>query len=180
MYLGDILALSQKGPVGKLNYSVELPQANSVERIYNIVIQVGKGLKNKDQLDCLNDVSDRQKDYYVEATIYLGLLTDSSDGLRLSDVGLLFSESEQTEKIEILIRQMFGMHCLKTCFQELVTSGQIPSEREIAAMSSRLQDLIRVDEILGATHRPYSDVTIGRRAEGVHSWLRWIFGQATK
>lgn len=180
MHLGDILALSQKGPVGKLNYSVELPQANSVERIYKIVVEVGEGISNKDQLECLKDVGDRQKEYYVEAATYLGLLSDSSTGLELSEVGRLFSESEPQGKIEILMRQMFGMHCIKTCVVELVTSGQTLDNRAIADAANRLEDLIRVDERLGVIHQPYSDVTIGRRAEGAHSWLRWIFGQATK
>jgi hypothetical protein len=180
MYLGDIYALAQKGPVAKLNYAIEIPQANTVERIISIIIEVASGASDKDSIRCLEQISDRQKDYYLDATSYLGFIKASGGNWHPTRIARLFSESSETKRTEILIRQMFGMHSIRTTFLELVSMGNKPLLHELKAYLPQLEQLVRVESFLGVAHEPYSEVTIGRRAESSQSWIKWIFLQVSK
>ena len=180
MYLGDILWLSQKGPITSLDFEVQIPQANTVETIIGLVLEIGAGATQKSEIRCLENVEDRQKNYYVDAAKYLGIVRERKQGLLLSPIGQRFCEATPENQARILIRQMFGMYSIRVFCQELIHSQTASIEESIKLGLPRLMQLVEVDEKLGPEKRPYSLETIQRRAQSAQRWIDWIFQQADK
>jgi hypothetical protein len=181
MYLGDIYGLALKGPTSKLNFDLEIPQANTVDRILKVVLEVASGITSKEDLKCLAGVSDRQKGYYLDAVNYLGFIEVSGANLKPTKVAQLCRDSDATGQVEILIGQMFGMYSIRNCFLELVDLGITPNTKDYKNKHmKRLKQLVRTESQFGAARDDYSDVTIERRAESAHSWLKWIFSHVSK
>lgn len=181
MYLGDIYWLAQKGPISKLHFDLEIPQANTVDRIANIIVEIASGITSKDGLQCLEGISERQKGYYLDAANYLGFIRASGENLKPTKVARLFGDSSETKRVEILMRQMFGMYSLRQAFLELIELGITPNTKSVKEdQMTRLEQLIRTESLFGSDRTEYSEVTIERRAESAHSWLKWIFSQVTK
>jgi len=180
VYLGDILWLSQKGPIASLDFEVQIPQANTVETIIGLVLEIGAGATQKSEIRCLEKVKERQKNYYLDAAKYLGFVSELQGGLVLSPVGQRFYDANSDYQQRILIRQMFGVYSIKVFCQELIYSQAANIEESINRGLPRLMQLVEVDEKLGPEKKPYSLETIERRAKSAQSWIRWIFQQVAK
>ena len=180
MYLGDILWLSQTGPITRPDFAVQIPQANTVETIIGLILEIGSGVTLKSDIECLDKVKARQKSYYVDAAKYLGFVRELQEGLVLSPVGQRFCDASPEYQQRILIRQMFGVHSIRVFCQELIYSQAASIEESIKRGLPRLMQLVEVDENLGPEKKPYSLETIERRAQSAQSWILWIFQQVDK
>lgn len=142
------------------DYDAPFPQANDFEKVM-MVINVDKPEKLKDynyMSVYLEDISDRQVDYYITACTYLGLINKNKEFSKLgeslrSKVGI-----EQMAELSRIIcsDEVFGY----VYFKQKFIGAELDKEEIIEIMKERVSF--------------NSEAMYVRRASTIMSWIRWI------
>lgn len=141
-------------------FNAPFPQANDFEKIIKI-INIPDSTKLKDYAYMrmyLNNISDRQVDYYISACVYLSLVDKSKSftelGKKLRD---LSGVSQEVELSRIVVSdEVFGL----IYFLQKFKGTQLDSNEIIEIMHSKMEFK--------------SEAMYIRRSSTIVSWLRWI------
>lgn len=148
------------------DFEAPFPQANNFEKVL-MVINIDDPEKLKDyhyMTIYLDDISDRQVDYYISACIYLGLIsrnkefTDLGNKIR-NKIGI---EQEAEISRVIVSNEVFG----DIYFQQKFLGTELERDDIIDIMKEKLEF--------------NSKAMFERRASTIISWLRWIKSKEEK
>jgi len=148
---------------------VSYPQADSFERVINLLEMLMEDDRDKDYLTHTLDVHHRQTNYYTSAGMYLGLIEKrAEDGLiiyYLSDEGKRIMKLKYKQKYLAIAEKILQNPSFNKAFSLYLQQGYPPSRDEIVEIMKEF-DVYNVD----------SESTYYRRASTVRCWLDWILG----
>ena len=149
--------------------TVPFPQANTFDRIIDLLTLLQTGEYSKDEITSNYNFTKRQSEYYTSAAIYLGLVCKYKHPITKEIVYLLTDEANDillkkySEKIFFLIRRILENKVFYDVFELTLDIGEIP-------------DIKEVSKIIRQNDHKLSDETTKRRANTVKSWINWILG----
>lgn len=145
--------------------NVPYPQANSFERVINLIELCAQQDLSKETIAANYDFTLRQVDYYTNAAIFIGMIkkTGSGDNARYT----LSGRGKTLLKKPYVGRQI-----------ELVKAlAEDPIIRESILESLKRRQLVDLDFIalkIRENRLPLSENTIYRRAATVKNWVQWV------
>jgi len=155
----DPLEIEDIKAKGRVAYKDLIPQANDVEKIIELVFKVSEGTNNYRDVASYFDFEPRQSSYYREAAEALGLLQSKDATYHLTEIG------QEFVRLPVEQRNVF--------FAELLTDFSLI--KRALELLKKQGELRRVDvEKLIADNSKLTGSTIGRRADSLMSWLRWM------
>jgi len=141
-------------------FGAPFPQANDFEKVMMVInVESAEKLKDYKYMSVyLEDISERQVDYYITACTYLGLITKNKE---FSELGKKLREKVGIEQMAEVSRiivsdEVFGY----IYFQQKFLGTELEREEIIEIMKERVSF--------------NSDAMYERRASTIISWLRWI------
>lgn len=142
------------------------PQADSFERVLQIVSLTNQGTRDVQDLVSKLGVDERQVHYYLAAAKYLGLLAESQGAVEVpSNVNkaLFDIEVDPASLFSLAASAIVSVPSIANTFLEW--NAQIPSlDRQVSIEALRMSEA-------GAT---LSESTLLRRARTVHAWAWWV------
>jgi hypothetical protein len=149
------------------------PQANSFERIFDLLSVLSEGELTKDETTLKYEFEPRQTDYYITAGEYLGLIQRAKSKEKGEVLYSLTSSAKAIMKLNIrskylaLIKRIAEFPIFNEILKLTLTNGEIP---KIDAIS----------DIMSAHLPRLNKTTINRRASTVYSWVHWVFRQVNE
>lgn len=158
--VANIVKLSEIKPQGiTTGQKYLIPQANDLDKVIEFVFKVKEGVNNSKSIAKHFEFNERQSSYYREAAEAVGLIESSKGKYLLTDVGKMMTDLNTEE------RNIF--------FAKLLTEFGLV--KESMEMLKAKKSLTKADiESLIREKSPLSGTTIGRRADSLFSWLKWI------
>ena len=148
---------------------VSYPQADSFERVINLLEMLKEDERDREYLTHTLDVHHRQTNYYTSAGIYLELIEKKTeDGLiiyYLSSEGKRIMGLPYKKKYLSIVEKILQNPSFNKAFSLYLERGYCPDRDEIVRIMKD-SDVYKVDSL--STYR--------RRAATVRSWLDWILG----
>jgi len=147
--------------------SVPFPQADSFDRVIDLVALLIDSPKTKNDLSENYDFDPRQSDYYLNAARFLGL----AEGLENSTFGptelanTIYSKTSR-EKTAYLMAILMKIPAVNDLNKAWITDGNKPSIDKVIKI---LEDHPETSVL--------ADSTIKRRAQTVISWTAWLRNQ---
>lgn len=136
------------------------PQANDFEKVMMVInVESPDKLKDYGYMSLyLEDISDRQVDYYITACSYLGLITQNKEFSKLGErVRKKVGIEQMAELSRIVVSdEVFGY----VYFQQKFLGTELEKSEVIEIMKERVS--------------LNSEAMYERRASTIISWLRWI------
>lgn len=146
---------------------ISYPQANSFERIINLLEMLMEEERDKDYLTHTLDVHHRQTNYYTSAGMYLGLIEKKSENgetiYYLSNEGKRIMKLNYKEKYLAIVEKILQNLSFNKTFALYLKKGYIPEKYEIVNIMLKSN-----------VYNIRSRTTYHRRASTVRSWLEWI------
>ncbi len=147
------------------NTDVPFIQANSMDRIINLLENMYENPMTSQQIAELMDFLPRQSDYYFNAGKYIGLFEKKTDDkqvvVELTALGnrvfKLNYKERQLKLVSLILEHKIFAHF----FDAVIESGELPDTADIEKMM----------RALNVCNEPQ----INRRASSVYGWLKWIF-----
>jgi hypothetical protein len=148
-------------PIGPSDYT---PQANDLQKVF--------GLLRHSKLDILDSAcvgemfhfDKRQASYYIEAAKELRLLTKlGPDAYRYTDVGAKVRTLGEDRALAAFVGAVLSVPVILRVLTEI--------KRSTSHSLSRRELLVIVRECSGGR---YTGNTLGRRADSVVAWFRWL------
>jgi len=143
---------------------VPFPQADDFEKVVKIVnIEEEEKVKDTNYMSVyLEDISDRQVSYYVNAAIYLGLLSKKKE---FTELGKEIRNQNSVLQTASLIRVLLKDRVIGTAYilSHLMKKGINRDD---------------VAELIQKEYPDYCDEIYKRRAQTVMSWAAWIEEQS--
>lgn len=155
------------------NRFIPFPQADSVERILDLVTYLSQSPRTQEDIRTNYDFTARQADYYPNAARYLGLaakkpVRDGQDLWSVTPEAVVGIGLPYREKLLWVASLMLRIPPVQSTYVAWRRSGAIPSlewiESELGRSPLAVQDN---GEKLGPS-------TIHRRARTVRSWATWV------
>ncbi len=145
---------------------VAFPQADSFERILDLLSVLYEKPLMKDEITLKYEFDSRQTDYYITACEYLGFVEKgyNDEGERiysLSERGKAMMGMQHRAKYIEIIRSILKNPVFYQVFGAYILSCKMPTKEEICS-------------IMAKSSLHISDSTIERRASTVRSWIDWI------
>lgn len=148
---------------------ISYPQADSFERVINLLEMLMQEDREKDELTHTLDVHHRQTNYYTSAGMYLGLIDKKTeDGLimyYLTDEGKRIMKLPYKQKYLSIVRKILQNPSFNKAFKIYLQQGYLPS-RDI------IVDIMKEFNV----YNVFEESTFYRRATTVRCWLDWILG----
>lgn len=170
----DLVDFAKRG-IGNVNRTgAPFPQADSIERVIDLVGILIEQPRNADDLASYYGFDPRQSDYYFNAAKFLGLATSvkGPDGIETreaTELAISIFSREFKEKYQALAELVLGVDAISKCY--LATrSDKGLGVSEIAVIFENSHDS---DKFPGSSEK-LSDVTIRRRASTIRGWLSWL------
>lgn len=135
----------------------EIPQADDFSKVMEFALRVESGCTDTGLIAGAFDFSARQSSYYRRASEQIGLI----DGYALTDAGRDFVALPAQKREERMIRALLELPVAR----EAVRTALARPDRRICL--SDIEASIARNSVLNGS-------TIGRRAQTVRSWLRWL------
>jgi hypothetical protein len=166
--LGSPTEIALKPPNTKLGRLAPFPQADSFEKVIDLVNILLQKPRTSDELSSLFAFDPRQSDYYFNAAKFLGLattLTSINGELRIAtdDAERVFSELPRDRNLE-LARRILSFEPFRQTYIAL-NQGDIKNLGDLA-----FDQLSRVAKEFGI-----SGDTVKRRSSTVTSWVLWVY-----
>lgn len=147
------------------NTDIPFIQANSIDRIINLLENMYKNPMTSQQISELMDFLPRQSDYYFNAGKYIGLFekktNDKQVVVELTALGnkvfKLNYKDRQLKLVGLILEHKIFAHF----FDFVIETGDFPDTTDIEKMMRELNVC--------------NEPQIKRRASSVYSWLKWIF-----
>lgn len=147
--------------------AVPFPQADSLERVINLCSEMAQRETSMTKEDIWQffGFTDRQADYYVNASIYLGLackVDRSTYNLSPQSKTLFSSKMSYSQRNRAIVSLILQHSVFRDCFQATMQAGH-----ELA--KAQYEHIMRQHTECNLTDNLYS-----RRASTVKHWIRWI------
>ena len=147
------------------NTNIPFIQANSMDRIINLLENMYENPMTSQQIAELMDFLPRQSDYYFNAGKYIGLFEKKTDDkqvvVKLTALGnsvfKLNYKERQLKLVSLILEHKIFAHF----FDVVIENGELPDTADIEKMM----------RALNVCNEPQ----INRRAGSVYGWLKWIF-----
>ena len=147
------------------NTDIPFIQANSMDRIINLLENMYENPMTSQQIAELMDFLPRQSDYYFNAGKYIGLFEKKTDDkqvvVELTALGnrvfKLNYKERQLKLVSLILEHKIFAHF----FDTVIESGELPDTTDIEKMMRELNVC--------------NEPQINRRASSVYGWLKWIF-----
>ena len=140
--------------------AVPFPQANSFERVVNLLELIALQPLSKAEITQRYDFDPRQADYYANAARYLGLAEPVEDTWEPTERGRRVIEQPQRDaRNGALIRALAARRVFREVLELSLTRGAVASTAEICAAMDGLG---------------LSLATSRRRASTVARWTQWV------
>lgn len=147
------------------NTDIPFIQANSMDRIINLLENMYENPMTSQQIAELMDFLPRQSDYYFNAGKYIGLFEKKTDDKQVvveltvlgNKVFKLNYKERQLKLVSLILEHKIFAHF----FDTVIESGELPDTADIEKMM----------RALNVCNEPQ----INRRASSVYGWLKWIF-----
>lgn len=140
--------------------AVPFPQANSFERVVNLLELIALQPLNKAEITQRYDFDPRQADYYANAARYLGLAEPVEDTWEPTERGRRVIEQPQRDaRNGALIRALAARRVFREVLELSLARGAVASTAEICAAMDGLG---------------LSLATSRRRASTVARWTQWV------
>lgn len=148
------------------NTSIPFIQANSMDRIINLLENLYNNPMTSQQIASLMIFEPRQSDYYFNAGQYLGLFEKVRDEERktvvvLTALGNRVYKLNYKERQLKLVSLILGHKIFSEFFDKTISTGELP---DIFDVANRMRELNVCNE-----------GQIVRRASSVIGWLKWVF-----
>ena len=138
---------------------IPFPQANSFERVVNLVELIAQQPMSKEDIAEQYDFHLRQADYYANAACYLGLLALADGHYQLTPRGeKAIAQPRRDGRNAALLRALAARQVFRQALEVSLRRGKVAEAHEIAAAIEGLG--------LGAG-------TARRRASTVARWIQW-------
>ena len=147
------------------NTDIPFIQANSMDRIINLLENMYENPMTSQQIAELMDFLPRQSDYYFNAGKYIGLFKKKTDDKQVvveltalgNKVFKLNYKERQLKLVSLILEHKIFAHF----FDTVIESGELPDTADIEKMMRELNVC--------------NEPQINRRASSVYGWLKWIF-----
>ena len=147
------------------NTDIPFIQANSMDRIINLLENMYENPMTSQQIAELMDFLPRQSDYYFNAGKYIGLFEKKTDDkqvvVELTALGnrvfKLNYKERQLKLVSLILEHKIFAHF----FDTVIEGGELPDTADIEKMMRELNVC--------------NEPQINRRASSVYGWLKWIF-----
>lgn len=144
---------------GIVSYKELIPQANDLNKVLELVYKVSEGINNYVDIAKYFDFDVRQSSYYREAAEALSLLYSKNGQYYLTEAG---------QKLVSLTTEKRNLY-----FTNILLDFNIV--KESIALLKQKNILTKADmEDIVARNSKLSGSTVGRRANSLASWLKWI------
>jgi len=141
-----------------------VPQANDLNKILELLIAIEAGFNNAVDVAEYFGFDIRQSSYYSEAAEYLGLVTRWGSEYALTDLGIVvLSQSPEAQSRALAVAVVNSWIIV-----DLIAVAESKSFFTVADIDERIASVRSV----GAQR--YTGSTIGRRRDGIVTWLRWL------
>lgn len=167
--LEDIERLLKNTPIVQ-EPEIPFPQANSMERLINLLQLLGEGALKKQDITEEYAFNERQTNYYTDAGRYLGFIyksrdTDKNVEFSLTPLARQLLEMGYKERQLLIVRQILKHQVFNQVLKRHLESGEMP-------------DLWTIIEIMKESNLYHveKDSTYGRHASTVMGWVNWILG----
>ncbi len=159
----DILDIHKKVKIVS-EPKVPFPQADSFKRIINLCELIEDKEMTAAEITNKYEFDPRQTSYYTRACMYLGLIEKSDNNTyRLSTLGKEIFKKKYVQRQLDIVELILSHKVFNLCFFELINSGH-SLERKTVVNYMKKCDLYHIE----------SEVTYGRRASTIISWIEWI------
>ena len=168
----DSLALPTLG----ISKVVPYPQADSIDRIVSLLISVfeNEGTISKQDVASIQIFHERQADYYLNASIYLGFLnspTEELAGFTLTSAGDNLVESGPEARTKIIVERLLRDPVLRELFENI-------TDLTVEALDSRSKEIVinAISRMMkeGEIVNLLADTTVDRRAQTMMAWAKWV------
>lgn len=147
------------------NTDIPFIQANSMDRIINLLENMYENPMTSQQIAELMDFLPRQSDYYFNAGKYIGLFEKKMDDkqvvVELTALGNRVFKLNYKERQLRLVSLILEHKIFAHFFDTVIENGQLPDTADIKKMMRKLNVC--------------NEPQINRRASSVYGWLKWIF-----
>jgi hypothetical protein len=138
---------------------IPYPQADNMNRLRQFVETAYDGYTTKEEQVEINNFTERQVDYYVNAAQYLGLISKVRQNFLPTTSGRLYNEIEGNKKNLFLIERMIAIPSIRGVFSTI--------DEDVLT----IEIVIRSMRTAGVYLNPKA--TEPRRAETIFSWIQW-------
>lgn len=134
-------------------------QANNLDLVARIPFIIREGRTLGRQIAESIGYVGRQGNYYREAAVAMGLIRERSDRtFELTELGNRFTQVTSTVRTELLLSLVLQTRIVRRVLEQLGPNG---------LDRSGIAEIIRMNSALSGS-------TLGRRADCLLSWLRWV------
>lgn len=149
---------------------IPFPQANSMERIINLIELLNTNSMTKDDITSEYAFDSRQTNYYTDAGRYLGLIDKQRDSegnivFRLSPKGRNIMSLSYKDRQLAIATQILQHQAFRETLKLHLRCGEMPDAGTIVQIM-KAAGLYHVD----------SDSTYYRRSSTIIGWVNWILG----
>lgn len=149
---------------------IPFPQANSMERIINLIELLNTNSMTKDDITSEYAFDSRQTNYYTDAGRYLGLIDKERDSegnivFRLSPKGRNIMSLSYKDRQLAIATQILQHQAFRETLKLHLQCGEMPDAGTIVQIM-KAAGLYHVD----------SDSTYYRRSSTIIGWVNWILG----
>ncbi len=153
------LKLEDIHPKGIVKYKDLIPQANSLDKVIELVFKVNEGVDNYLKIAEYFGFHGRQSSYYEEAAEALGLVFTKNGKYQLTDVGKIFVGLPAEKRNIFIIELLSEFTLVKRGLDILKARGEL-----------QFNDL----ELIIQTASSLTGSTVVRRASSLMSWFKWM------
>ena len=147
------------------NTDIPFIQANSMDRIINLLENMYDNPMTSQQIAELMDFLPRQSDYYFNAGKYIGLFEKRTDDkqvlVELTALGNRVFKMNYKERQLKLVSLILEHQIFAHFFDTIIECGELP---DMTSIEEKMRELNVCNE-----------PQINRRASSVYIWLKWIF-----
>jgi hypothetical protein len=140
----------------------EIPQADDVNKISEFPLRVFEGYDTADKIKHVFGFVNRQSSYYRQASEILGLVSRDIHGeYRLADRGEEYLRLPSQEKSHYLCKLLLEFPIVNDVFLDIsIDTNKVIKKEHIIGLLKKYSHL--------------SGSTLGRRAQTIISWFKWI------
>ncbi len=143
----------------EIEYKDIIPQANDLDKVMELVFKVSEGLTDAKKIAEYFNFDKRQSSYYREAAEALGFVSRDKNHYTLSAAGAHLTSLQAQER--------------SVYFLQVLSNFTLVHEGINALKQGKSIDKQYLEKLI-TEHSNLSDSTIGRRANSLVSWYKWI------
>lgn len=168
--LEDIENIMRKVEFVKEPTNVPFPQADSFERVIDLIEEIYNNPLNIEEISLYYDFDYRQGQYYSSAGRYLGLLKKINGVIKLTKTGKNILDKKKREKYLSIAEKILEHKVFWQTLEKYIKSGKPPTKNEI------FNDIMKKNRefLYKSGGGNLSNSTLQRRASTVKGWVNWI------